>query len=81
MSSVKIVFSNVVGGSVIASQVRKLVSQLNNDCELNIGDISVCVDDLDHVKSVGHRSFYDHVNYFELTINGRVIEKPANEPE
>lgn len=81
MSSVKIVFSNVVGGSAVASQIRELVNQLNDDCVFNIGDISVCVDDLDHVKSVDHRSFYDHVNYFELTIHGRVMEKPTNKPE
>ena len=81
MSDVKIVFSNIVGGSGVANQIRSLVNQLNDDCVLSIGGISVCVDSFDHARAVTAHSVHDCTSYYELTVYGRVMETTMDQPK
>ncbi len=76
MSDVKIVFSNIVGGSGVANQIRSLAEQLMTSNQLNVGDMTVVVDSFFASEHLTDQTFKP-----KYVVKGRVVEKPASKPQ
>lgn len=76
MSDVKIVFSNIVGGSGVANQIQSLAEQLMTNNRLNVGDMTVVVDLFFASEHLTDQTFKP-----KYTVKGRVMDKVISKPQ